>query len=98
MQVRESLRLAALIAAWGCRILAVLLCLLTAALCFSSLASLELVASLSVDLAYALPASIAGYGLVASPFGGVFRLDFAVLALLLFCVDAALSWAAARLA
>ena len=87
MQARRAASIALTIIAWGMRVLAICLCALTVALCFSSLASVSFVAEAAVDLSYALPASVAGYGLVASPFGGVFRTDFALLALVLFLID-----------
>ena len=87
MQARRAGAIALTIISWGLRICAIGLCILTAALCFSSLSSLAVVAELAADLAHALPTQIAGYGLVSTPFGGVFRLDFAVLALLLFAID-----------
>lgn len=40
-----------------------------------------------VDLSRAMPAVIAGYGVITTPFGGVFRLDFALVAAVLFLLD-----------
>ena len=97
MQVRRAAYIVLSIIGWAFRIAAVVVCLVTAALCFSRLSSMTLVAALATSLAYALPASVAGYGLVASPFGGVFRFDFACLALVLFLLDFGCSWLAAKL-
>ena len=48
-------------------------------------------------LAIMLPSLIAGYGLIPSPFGGVFRFDFALSAALLFLIDYALQRAIFKL-
>ena len=97
MQVRSAAYIVLTVLAWALRACAIGLCAITVCLCSSSLASLSWVSGLATQLAYALPASIAGYGLIASPFGGVFRLDFALLALLLFFGDFACTWAASKL-
>ena len=96
MQVRSAVYIVLTLLSWGIRLCAVGVCALTAALCFSALSGLGPVAALSAQLAYALPARVAGYGLIASPFGGVFRLDFAILAAVLFLLDFACSWAASK--
>ena len=97
MPVRNAAHIFLRIIALALRAGALVLCALTACLTTSSLAALPPVAELAVQLAYALPAAVAGYGLIASPFGGVFRLDFALLAALLFLLDFGCSWAAAKL-
>ena len=43
-----------------------------------------------------LPSSIAGYGVITSPFGGVFRLDYAIVAVILFVADYLLTRASRR--
>ena len=44
----------------------------------------------------ALPSAIAGYGVITSPFGGVFRLDYAIVAVILFVADYLLTRASRR--
>ena len=52
---------------------------------------------LVMDLTQALPDVIAGYGLITSPFGGVFRFDFALAMVFLLVVDYAAQRAARAL-
>ena len=40
-----------------------------------------------IDLSRALPQVIAGWGVIASPFGGIFRLDFTIVAAVCFLLD-----------
>ena len=49
-----------------------------------------------VELSRALPSAIAGYGVITSPFGGVFRLDYAIVAVILFVADYLLTRASRR--
>ena len=56
-------------------------------LCFSGLVAKLNIVGFIVDLSRALPAAIAGWGVIASPFGGVFRFDFALVALACFILD-----------
>lgn len=87
---REAFRAGAIafeVAAWACRLCAIALCALTVALCFSGLTAKLNVVGLVVDLSRALPSAIAGYGVMTSPFGGVYRLDFAAVAFALFLID-----------
>lgn len=87
---REAFRAGAIafeVAAWVCRLCAIALCALTVALCFSGLTAKLNVVGLVVDLSRALPSAIAGYGVMTSPFGGVYRLDFAAVAFALFLID-----------
>ncbi len=87
MAARRAGALALTIAAVCCRVLAWALCALTVLLCFSGVSTKLRLVNLVVDLTQALPALIAGYGLVPTPMGGVFRLDFAFVAAGLFVVD-----------
>ena len=57
------------------------------ALCFSGLSARLDMVGFVVDLSRLLPAFIAGYGVITTPFGGVFRLDFSLIALLFFLLD-----------
>lgn len=80
-----------------CRVLGWGMCAITVLLCFSSLSTRLGLVGLVVDLSSVLPDIIAGYGLVPTPFGGVFRLDFALVAAALFLTDYVCMRAAARL-
>ena len=82
------------ILSWAARIGAIAICLLTALLCFGGLTAHLGLASLTLAVAQALPEAIAGFGLLATPFGGIFRSDFALSALGLFCID----WLCSQLA
>ena len=87
MQARRAASIALTIASWGLRLCAIVVCLLTALLCFSGAAVEAGVAELAADLAASLPEGIAGWGLASTPFGGVFRTDFALVAIGLFAID-----------
>lgn len=87
MQGRRAGAVALMVVAWAARVCAVALCALTIVLCFSGLSAHLNLVGFVVDLSRALPSVIAGYGLVATPMGGVFRLDFAIVAGLLFLLD-----------
>ena len=60
------------------RIMGIVLCVLVVLLCFSGIV---------VELSRMLPDVIAGYGLMPTPFGGVFRLDYALVAVICFGLD-----------
>lgn len=87
MQGRRAGAVALMVVAWAARVCAIALCALTVVLCFSGLSAHLNLVGFVVDLSRALPSVIAGYGLVATPMGGVFRLDFAIVAGLLFLLD-----------
>ena len=70
-----------------CRVLAWGMCAITAVLCFSSLSTRLGLVGFVIELSSALPDVIAGYGLIPTPFGGVFRLDFALVACFLLVLD-----------
>lgn len=67
--------------------IALRLCAITVVLCFSGLSARLNMVGFVVDLSRAMPAVIAGYGVITTPFGGVFRLDFALVAAVLFLLD-----------
>lgn len=87
MQGRRAGAVALMVVAWAARVCAIALCALTVVLCFSGLSAHLNLVGFVVDLSRALPSVIAGYGLVATPMGGVFRLDFAIVAGFLFLLD-----------
>ena len=87
MSGRKAAALACTLLAWGLRLCAIGHIALTIALSFSGMATRLGIVNLVLDIAQVLPAVIAGWGLVATPFGGVFRLDFVIVALVLFLAD-----------
>lgn len=87
MNFRNTGAIALRLLSLACRILGILLCALTIILCFNGMSARLGLVDLVIDLSRSLPSSIAGYGLVPSPFGGVFRLDFAVICAVLFLLD-----------
>ena len=91
MDVRSACAVALTLLAIVVRMLAVALCILVVVLCFAGAAAKLGIVWLVTDISRATPDLIAGYGVIASPFGGVFRLDFAVVALCLFILDYILS-------
>ena len=74
-----------------CRICGVFMTLMTVMLCFSGIAAKLQIVGFIVELSRALPAAIAGYGVITSPFGGVFRFDYAIVAVVFFVIDYALT-------
>lgn len=70
-----------------CRVCAVAMGVLTVALYFPGVSVRLNLTGFVIDLSRALPDIIEGYGLVTSPFGGVFRTDFAITMLALFIAD-----------
>lgn len=87
MDARRAGAIALAIVSIACRVVALVLCVLTVALCFNGIANRLGIVSLVVDITRVLPDVIAGYGLIPSPFGGVFRFDFACAAAALFILD-----------
>lgn len=96
MNFRKAAAICLIILAWALRICAIALCVLVVLLCFSGIAAQLGIVGLVVDVQQALPDVIAGYGLVATPFGGVFRLDFALMAVIFFVLDYACTYASQR--
>ncbi len=87
MDARNSAAVALNILAYVFRLCAIALCLLVIILCFSGLVTRLGLVNFVVDLSRALPSVIAGWGVIASPFGGIFRLDYTVVAVVLFVLD-----------
>lgn len=90
MNGRKAGAVALTLLAWSLRLCAVALAAIVVVLCFSGLATRLGIVRMVIDISRALPSFIAGYGLVATPFGGVFRLDFALVAVVLLLMDYAL--------
>ncbi len=87
MDSRRAGAIALMVLAWAFRLCAIALCGLIVVLCFSGLsARLDLV-DLVIDLSRLMPNVIAGYGVITSPFGGVFRLDYSIIAIVFFVLD-----------
>lgn len=87
MDSRRALAVALALLGLAFRLFALFLCALTVVLCFNGVATMLGIVNLVVDLTRTLPDVIAGYGLIPTPFGGVFRFDFAVVAVMCFFVD-----------
>lgn len=87
MDSRRALAVALSLLGFAFRLFALVLCALTVVLCFNGVATMLGIVNLVVDLTRALPDIIAGYGLIPTPFGGVFRFDFAVVAVMCFFAD-----------
>ena len=87
MDLRRAGAVALTVFSYIARVCAILLGLLTVLLCFPGVAVRLNIMGLVMDLTQALPDVIAGYGLITSPFGGVFRFDFALAMVFLLVVD-----------
>lgn len=87
MDSRKALAVAVSLLGLAFRLFALVLCALTIILCFNGVATMLGIVTFVVDLTQALPDLIAGYGLIPTPFGGVFRFDFAVMAGICFALD-----------
>ena len=87
MGARRAGATALAVLAYVFRFAGIALCALTCALCFSGVAAQLGIVGIVVDLSRAIPSAISGYGVVASPFGGVFRLDFAIVAAVFYALD-----------
>ena len=87
MQLRRAGAIALSILGVGLRVLGIVFGALTVLLCFPSVAQRLNIQGLVIDLSQALPDVIEGYGLITSPFGGVFRLDFLLAMIGLFLLD-----------
>ena len=95
MNSRKAAAVAMSIIAIACRICGIFMSAMTV-LCFSGLTAKLQIVGFVVELSRALPSAIAGYGVITSPFGGVFRLDYAIVAVILFVVDHLLTRASRR--
>ena len=87
MDVRKAGAVALKVLAYALRLMALALCALVVLLCFSGLSARLGIVGFVTDLSRDIPSIISGYGVVSSPFGGVFRLDFALVAVALFVLD-----------
>lgn len=97
MGARAAAAIACKVLAVAFRVLGLGLTALTLVLCFANIPLKAASTGFVVDLTRSLPSAISGYGLVPTPSGGVFRTDFAIIAVLLLAADYALSKASARL-
>ena len=88
MNSRKAAAVAMSIIAIACRICGIFMSAMTVLLCFSGLTAKM--------LSRALPSALAGYGVITSPFGGVFRLDYAIVVIILFVIDYLLTRASRR--
>lgn len=86
-QLASAGAIAANVLSWIARLCAIALCALTVLLCFPGLVMRLGIYNLVLDITGILPGVIAGYGLIPSPMGGVFRFDFAIAAAVLFVID-----------
>ena len=91
MNSRRAAAVAMSVLAVVCRICGVFMTLMTVMLCFSGIAAKLQIVGFIVELSRSLPAAIAGYGVITSPFGGVFRFDYAIVAIVFFVIDYALT-------
>lgn len=96
MNSRKATAVAMSIIAIACRICGIFMSAITVLLCFSGLTAKLQIVGFVVELSRALPSAIAGYGVITSPFGGVFRLDYAIVAVVLFVIDHLLTRASRR--
>lgn len=80
--------------AWVCRALAIVFAVFAVALCFGSLTEMTAVADGLFWLKSIVPDTLTGLFVYSSPFGGAFRGDFAISAVVLFIAD----WALMRVA
>ena len=87
MNGRKAGALALTIVAWALRLCGLALTAIVVVLMFSGAAARLGIVNLVIDISRVIPSAIAGYGLVATPMGGVFRLDFAIVAVALFVLD-----------
>ena len=72
MNSRKAAAVAMSVIAIACRICGIFMSAMTVLLCFSGLTAKLQIVGFVVELSRALPSAIAGYGVITSPFGGVF--------------------------
>ena len=87
MQVRKAAAVTLSVLSVIFRVCAIALGALTVLLCFPSAAARLNITGLVLDLSAALPDVIRGYGLITSPFGGVFHFDFLLAMSALLALD-----------
>lgn len=87
MNARRAGAIVLNILAWAFRLAAIVMCAITVVLCFPGMSAKLNLVGLIVDLSRSIPSAVAGYGVIASPLGGVFRFDFALIAVVCFALD-----------
>lgn len=87
MDFRRAAAIGFKILSWTSRLVAIGLGALVILLCFPSAAARLNLIGLVIDISNALPDVISGYGLITSPFGGVFRFDFACAMSIMLVLD-----------
>ena len=87
MEARKAAAIALNIFAYAFRIMGMLLCALVIVFCFPGIINQLGLTGFVVDLSRMLPGVIAGWGVLVSPFGGVFRFDFLIVAIACFLLD-----------
>lgn len=97
MNSRKAAAVALSVLAIACRVGGIFMSVLCVMLCFSGLTAKLQIVGFVVDLSRAMPSIIAGYGVITSPFGGVFRFDYALVAVALFVIDFLLTRASRRI-
>ena len=96
MNSRKAAAVALYVLAIVCRVCGVFMSAMCVLLCFSGLTAKLKIVGFVVELSRALPSVIAGYGVITSPFGGVFRFDYALVVVVFFVVDYLLVCASRR--
>lgn len=91
MEARKAAAVALNICAYAFRIIGIALCALVIMLCFPGIVNQLGLTGLVIDLSRVLPSVIAGWGVIVSPFGGVFRFDFLIVGIVFFVFDFACS-------
>ena len=87
MNSRRAGAIVCSILSYACRVLGIFMCLITILLCFPGVSAKLNLVGFIVDLSRAVPSVLEGYGVIASPFGGVFRFDFALVGFIFFVID-----------
>lgn len=87
MDLHRAAAIVCSILAYILRASAIALGFLTVILCFPGIGGRLNLTGLVIDITQALPDVISGYGLITSPFGGVFRFDFALVMVVLLVAD-----------
>ncbi|MBS5449683.1 MAG: hypothetical protein KHY83_01220 [Coriobacteriia bacterium] len=81
--MRHALSVALYVLACALLVGSLLMLLLVVTLLFAGVALTLGITPLAIEITRAIPASLAMFGVVASPFGGVFRTDFLIVAVVL---------------
>lgn len=91
MEARKAAAVALNICAYAFRVIGIALCILVIMLCFPGIVNQLGLTGCVIDLSRVLPGVIAGWGVIVSPFGGVFRFDFLIVGIVFFVLDFACS-------